>query len=151
MTTYRVTPIRGDSLPRWPGRPRPAGTTGPVLGLEKGIIVCAIRSIGRRPGIHSFAGQFIQHFAAAATVAADQHRPASSMTMPWRRMMIAPRLWPRTVQLQPLHQNPAGFWVSHTSGQTARRPRRLSRCQRLDQSHYHVIAFDGQCGARRSW
>lgn len=34
--------------------------------------------------------------------------------------------------MHPLPANPAGFWVSHTSDQTARRPWCLSCCQNLD-------------------
>jgi len=92
-----------------------------------------------RPGRDGFAGRFIPDTAAAASVATGQHRPAASTTMP-----------PRTVPLC-IHcrQNPAGFWVSHTSDQTVRRPRCLSCCQELDQSRYHVIPFDGHDGAGR--
>lgn len=112
--------------------------------------MCGIPRIRRRPGRHGFAGQFIQDIAAAASVAAGQHWPAPSTKMTQRRMMIAPRLRPRTVQLC-IHcrQNPAGFWVSHTCDQAVRRPWCLSCCQGLDPGRYHVIPFDGHGGAGR--
>jgi hypothetical protein len=82
-----------------------------------------IPRIRRRPGRRGFAGRFIQGIAAAASVATGQNRTAPPATMPQRRMMTAPRLRPHTVQLC-IHcrHNPAGFWVSHTSDQTVRRP-----------------------------
>jgi len=100
-----------------------------------------------RPGRYGFAGRVIQDIAAPATVAAGQHRPAASTTMPQRGTITAPRLRPRTLQLC-IHctQNPAGFWVSRTSDQTARRPWCLTCCQWLDPGRYHVIPFDGHCG-----
>ena len=103
-----------------------------------------------RPGPSGFAGRFIQDIAAAATVATGQSRAAAPATMPRRRLMIAPLLRPRTVQLC-IHcrHNPAGFWVSHMGDQTARRPWCLSCCGGLDQSRYHVIPFDGHDGAGR--
>ena len=57
---------------------------------------------------------------------------------------------PRTIQLC-IHcrQRSAGSWASHTTGQTTRRPWRLSRCQDLDQSRYHTIPFDGHTGVGR--
>jgi hypothetical protein len=61
--------------------------------------------------------------------------------MPWRRAAIA---LPHTVQLCiHCHQSPAGFWVSHKSGQTVRRPWCLSCCQTLDHERCDVIPFDG--------
>ena len=66
MTTNRATPIRKTGLPRWPDPYRPARTTGPVPGLEKGIIMCPIPRLPRQPGRRGFAGQTIQ----------DNHRPA---------------------------------------------------------------------------
>jgi hypothetical protein len=65
-------------------------------------------------------------------------------------LVIAPLLRPRTVQLC-IHcrHNPAGFWISRTRDQTARRPWCLSCCQGLDQSRYRVIRFDGHDSARR--
>jgi hypothetical protein len=103
-----------------------------------------------RPGRNGFAGRFIQDIAAVTSVAIGQNQPAPPATMPRRHTMIAARLRPRTVQLC-IHcrQNPAGFWVSHTSDQTVRRPWCLSCCQGLDQSRYHVIPFDGHEGAGR--
>lgn len=58
-------------------------------------------------------------------------------------MVITPGLLPRTVQLC-IHcrHNPAGFWVSHTSGQTARRPWCLPCCQNLDPDSYHIQPFE---------
>jgi hypothetical protein len=64
--------------------------------------------------------------------------------------VIAPGLPPHTVQLCiHCHHNPAGFWVSHTSDQTARRPWCLTCCQQLDPGRYHAIPFDGHGGAGR--
>lgn len=146
MTTNRATPIRKTSLPLRPHRPSPARTTGPVPGLEKGIIMCPIPRTPRQPGRRGSAGQFIHDITAAASVATGQHRPAPTATPPQRRTMIPPR----TIQLRIHHrQRPAGFRVSRTTGQTARRPWRLSWCQGLDQSRYHTIPFDGYAGAGR--
>jgi len=104
-----------------------------------------------RPARNGFAGQFIQDIAATRSVATGQNRPAPPAMAPQPRMMTAPRLRPRTVQLCiHCHQNPAGFWVSHTSGQTVRRPWCLSCCQWLDPGRYQVIPFDGHDGAGRS-
>jgi len=41
------------------------------------------------------------------------------------------------------HQNPAGFWVSYSSGQTVRRPWCLSCCRAVDLDRCDVIPFDG--------
>jgi hypothetical protein len=95
------------------------------------------------------AARFLEDITAAASVATGQHRPAPA-AVPRRRMMIAPRLRPRTVQLCICcRQNPAGFWVSQASDQTVRRPWCLSCCHQLDQSRYHVIPFDGHGGTGR--
>ena len=47
-------------------------------------------------------------------------------------------------------QNPAGFWVSRTCYQTARRAWCLSCCQRLGQSRNNMIPFEGHDSAGRS-
>lgn len=106
--------------------------------------------LASRPGRNSFANQFIQDIATATSVAPGQNWTAPSTTMPQRRIMHVPWLRPRTVQLC-IHcrQNPAGFWVSHTRDQTARRPWCLSCCQELGQTRYHVIPFDRHHGAGR--
>jgi hypothetical protein len=59
------------------------------------------------------------------------------------RAITAPRLVPHTIQLC-IHcrANPAGFWVSHTTAQTVRRPWCLSCCQHLDSRCYHINPFD---------
>ena len=103
-----------------------------------------IPRILRQPGRRGCVGQLIQN------IATGQHGPAPTATLPQRRMMIAPRLRPRTMQLC-IHcrQRPAGSWASHTTGQTTRRPWRLSCCQGLDQSRCHAIPFDGHTGAGR--
>ena len=110
--------------------------------------MCLIPRIPRQPGRRGFAGQFIQDITAAASVATFQHWPAPTATLPQRCMMIPPR--PRTLQLR-IHcrQRAAGSWASHTTGQTTRRPWRLSCCQGLDQSRCHAIPFDGHTGAGR--
>ena len=110
MTTCRATLIRSNSLPRWPHRPSPVRTTGPVPGLEKGIIMCGILRLPRQPGRRGLAGRTIQDIAATASVATGQHRPAPTATLPQRCMMIAPRLPPHTMQLC-IHcrHRPAGF------------------------------------------
>jgi hypothetical protein len=112
--------------------------------------MAGIPRIRRRRGRVGFAGQFIHDIAAAASMAAGQRWPAPTATKPPRSMTIAPRLRPRTVQLC-IHcrQNPAGFWVRHTSGQTVRRPWCLTCCQQLDPGRYHAIPFDGHDGAGR--
>jgi hypothetical protein len=66
-----------------------------------------------------------------------------------RRITIAPRP-PHTVQLC-IHcrHRPAGFWVSATGDQTARRPWCLTCCQQLDPASYHLDPFDGHHGTTR--
>jgi hypothetical protein len=95
------------------------------------------------PGRDGLAAWFSQDLAAGAGVAAGQDRPAPTTTSARWRAIIAPRLLPHTIQLC-IHcrQNPAGFWVSHTSGQTVRRPWCLSCSQDLDPGRYHVTPFD---------
>jgi hypothetical protein len=57
--------------------------------------------------------------------------------------MIAPGLMPRTIQLcTRCQQNPAGFWVSSSSGQTVRRPWCLACLPELDRGSCHVIPLD---------
>ena len=85
MTTYRATLIRRNSLPRWPDPSRPARTTGPVPGLEKGIIMCGISRLPRQPGRRGFAGQTIQDIAATTSVATGQHWPAPTARLPQGR------------------------------------------------------------------
>ena len=97
-----------------------------------------------RPGRHGLAARFAQHLAAAASVTASQNRPTPTTSSSSRRRTItAPRLLPRIIQLC-IHcrHNPAGFWVSPSSGQTARRPWCLSCCQDLDPGHYHITPFE---------
>jgi hypothetical protein len=96
-----------------------------------------------RPGRGSIAARFLKNLAAAAGVAAGQHRPAPAATNSRQRAIIAPRLLPRTIQLC-IHcrQNPAGFWISRDTGHTVRRPWCLSCCQDLDPGRYHVQPFD---------
>jgi hypothetical protein len=88
-------------------------------------------------------GDSIQNLTVAAPVAADQHRPAAATANPRRPSLTAPFRRPHTIQLC-IHcqHNPAGFWVSHTSGQTAHCPWCLSCCQNLDPACYHVTPFD---------
>jgi hypothetical protein len=110
-----------------------------------------------RSGRDGLAGRFIQDVAAAADVAvghqlgrpAHGSRPAAggrwpaTSTTASRRTMTAPGLLPHTVQLcTHCRQNPAGFWVSRTGGQTVRRPWCLSCCQGLDRDRCDVTPFD---------
>jgi hypothetical protein len=104
----------------------------------------------RRPRLGRFAEQLAQDVAAAASVAVghqtgrqgDGNPAAATVTTPRRRAVTVPRLLPRTVQLC-IHcrQNPAGFWVSQTGGQTVRRPWCLSCCQGLDRDRCDVVPF----------
>jgi hypothetical protein len=112
--------------------------------------MCGIPRIRRQPGRRGFAGQLIHNIAATASVATGQHWPAPAATLPQWCMMIAPRLPPHTVQMCiHCHQRPAGSWASYTTGQTTRRPWRLSCRQGLDPGRCHVISFDGHAGAGR--
>jgi len=79
---------------------------------------------------------------AAGSVAADRNKPAPT-TKTRRRTITTARLLPHTIQVC-IHcrQNPAGFWVSPTSGQTVRRPWCLSCCQDLDPGRYLAKPFD---------
>ena len=108
-----------------------------------------IPRLPRQPDRRGFAGQFIHDITAAASLATGQHRPAPTATLLQRRM-IPPRLRPRTMQLC-IHRRhrPTGSRASHTTGQTTRRPWRLSCCQGPDQSRYHTTPFDGHAGAGR--
>jgi hypothetical protein len=104
----------------------------------------------RRPRLSRFAEQLAQDVAAAASVAAGHQAsqrdgrslaPATTTTSR-RRAVTAPRLLPRTVQLcVHCRQNPAGFWVSQTGGQTVRRPWCLSCCQGVDRDRCDVVPF----------
>ena len=76
-------------------------------------------------------------------MAAGQDRPAAFTANPRRLSITALFPRPHSIQLC-IHcrQNPAGFWVSHTSDQTVRRPWCLSCCQNLNPACYHVKPFD---------
>jgi hypothetical protein len=68
-------------------------------------------------------------------VAAGEFRAVAAFAFP-------PRLLPRTVLLCiRCRENTAGFWVSHSSGQTARRPWCLSCSQQLDPGYCAVMPF----------
>ena len=104
-----------------------------------------------------FAGRFIQDMAAVATVAVGHELPrpghgsgpgvggrwpTATAAVP-HRTVTAPGLLPHTVHLCVCcRQNPAGFWVTRTGGQTVRRPWCLSCCQGLDRDRCDVIPFD---------
>jgi hypothetical protein len=96
------------------------------------------------PGRDGLAACFSRDLAAGASVAAGQDRPVPTIMSSWWRTGTPPRLVPHTIQLC-IHcrRNPAGFWVSDTSGQTARRPWCLSCCQDLDPRCHHIKPFDG--------
>ena len=85
----------------------------------------------------------IQDLAAAATIAVGQNWPTPGTTNTRRRTIAMPRLLSHTIQLC-IHcrVNPAGFWVSHTSDQTVRRPWCLSCCQDLDAGCHHITPFE---------
>ena len=85
----------------------------------------------------------IQDLAAAAIIAVGQNWPAPATTNTRRRTIAMPRLLPHTIQLC-IHcrHNPAGFWVSHTTDQTVRRPWCLSCCQDLDPGCHHITPFE---------
>ena len=72
-----------------------------------------------------------------------QNRPTLVTANSGRRAMAMPRLLPYTIQLC-IHcrHNPAGFWVSRSTGETVRRPWCLSCCPDLDPRCYHVQPFD---------
>jgi hypothetical protein len=113
------------------------------------------RRICRSLARGGFSRQFIQDVAAVASVAAGHqlgrpdHGSRAAGYARWpaataaRRPMTAPGLLPHTVQLC-IHcrQNPAGFWVSRTGGQTVRRPWCLSCCRGLDRDRCDVTPFD---------
>ena len=76
-------------------------------------------------------------------MAAGQNRPAAPATAnPRRPSITVPFRLTHTIQLC-IHcrHNPAGFWVSHSGGQTVRRPWCLSCCQNLDPGCCHVQPF----------
>jgi hypothetical protein len=88
-------------------------------------------------------GDSIQDPAAAVPAAVGQYQPAPATAGSRRPSITAPFLRPRTIHLC-IHcrHNPAGFWVSHTSDQTVRRPWCLPCCQNLDRGRYHPNPFD---------
>lgn len=88
-------------------------------------------------------GGSAQNPTAAATATAGQNRTAPATANPRRPSITAPFTLPHPIQLC-IHcrQNPAGFWVSRTSDQTARRPWCLSCCQNLDPDSYLIKPFE---------
>jgi hypothetical protein len=141
ITMSRIPRIGRDVRPSSARRASPPGTGDPrasrINGQEPHLV--------SRPGDDSLVGRFIQRVAAGATVAVGQNRPAPATTHSRWRTITTPRLLPRTVQLC-IHcrQNPAGFWISHTNDQTARRPWCLSCCRDLDPACHHIKPFDIQ-------
>ncbi len=138
-----------------------------TLALRASQLTGQAAHLSGRSGRDGFARRFIQDVAATASVAAGhqpvgeepratrppsvvpsagsagQHCPASATTRSQWQTVAARSLLPRTIQLcTHCRQNPAGFWVSGTSGQTVRRPWCLSCCQQLDRDHCDVIPFD---------
>lgn len=95
----------------------PPGTDEPHLrqptGQEPGLV--------SRPGSEGLALRIPEDLAVCPSVAVSQIRPAPTNLR--RRTIPTPRLLPHTIQLC-IHcrQNRAGFWVSHRSDQTVRRP-----------------------------
>ena len=111
--------------------------------------MCGLPRNRHRTARDGFPGQFIQDIAAAAGVAASQHRPPPAATRPQRRTMTGPRLRPHTTQrCTRCPPNPAGFWADRTGGMPARQPWHLSCCH-LDPGHNHLIPADGHDGAGR--
>jgi hypothetical protein len=99
--------------------------------------------LASRLGRDGLAARFAQDLAAGTGIAAGQNRPApATASSRWRAITTA-RLLPHTIQLC-IHcrHNPAGFWISHISGQAVRRPWCLSCCQDLDPGRYHIQPFD---------
>jgi len=121
-----------EASPPGPGEPRPSQPSGQGPRLVS------------RPG--GLAGRFPRHLAPGASLAVGQIGPAPANANSRRRTIPLPRLLPHTIQLC-IHcrHNPAGFWVSRTSDQTARRPWCLSCCQDLDPAGHHITPFDLQC------
>jgi len=83
--------------------------------------------------------------APARTIATSELRVGARPQTPRERLRarVLPARLPRTIQLC-IHcrENPAGFWVSRTGGNTVRRPWCLSCCQRLDPERCDMIPFD---------
>ena len=80
---------------------------------------------------------------AGAHVTAGQTRPVPATTNSRRRAITTPGLLPHTIQLcVHCRHNPAGFWISHDSDQTVRRPWCLCCCQDLDPACHHIKPFD---------
>ena len=141
ITVSRIPRIGRDVRPSSAHGASPPGTGDPRASQPSGQEPHLVS----RPGGDSLVGRFIQHVAAGATVAAGQNRPAPATTHSRWRTIMTPRLLPHTVQ-PCIHcrQNPAGFWISHTSDQTARRPWCLSCCRDLDPACHHIKPFDIQ-------
>jgi hypothetical protein len=120
-------------------RAGPPGTGEPQANQPQG----QEPQLASRPGRDVLAARLVQDLAAAASMAAGQNRPAPTATTILRRTITVSRLLPHTIQLC-IHcrHNPAGFWVSRDSGQTARRPWCLSCCQDLAPGCHQVQPFD---------
>jgi hypothetical protein len=104
--------------------------------------------LASRPDSDGFAGRFIHDIAAAA--ATGQHTAAARPPAPRRRITVALRPPPHTVQLcSHCRHRPAGIWVSATGGPPARRPWCLSCGQQLGPASYHLDPFDSHHGTTR--
>lgn len=141
ITMSRIPRIGRDVRPCSAHGASPPGTGDPRASQPSGQEPHLVSRLGG----DSLVGRFIQHVAAGATVAAGQNRPAPAITHSRWRTITTPRLLPHTVQLC-IHcrQNPARFWISHTSDQTARRPWCLCCCRDLDPACHHIKPFDIQ-------
>jgi hypothetical protein len=73
---------------------------------------------------------------------ARQNRPGRTIIVSLLHKLIAPGLLPYTMQLC-IHcrESPAGFWVSHKSAMTVRRPWCLSCCDVLNRGRCDVVRF----------
>ena len=102
-------------------------------------VAAATRPGPSRPATHSPLP------APARTITTSKPRAGARPGPPRERLRttVLPARLPHTIQLR-VHcrDTPAGFWVSCTSGQTARRPWCLSCSQALDRDRRDVIPFD---------
>jgi hypothetical protein len=140
---------------RSPGRPRSCAFRGRFRGSFRVVLTGATANSGTTPStadcqqpqdIAMYPNHTIQLVARIlAGLAAGQSRPALPAIGSRRFVITMPHLLPHTIQLcVHCRRNPAGFWGSHPSGQTVRRPWCLSCCQDLDPGGYHFTPFDGK-------
>ena len=121
-----------------------AGGSYPFMPAHEEVIVNHIRRNAAQPTAGLSRGPDHPTSVMPGAASARQNWPGSTFIVSLLHKLIAPGLLPHTVQLC-IHcrESPAGFWVSHKSAKTVRRPWCLSCCDVLDRGRYDVVRFGG--------